>query len=168
MLLHQLQVLVPRFLGVRLEDTARHEVVPHPVIIPGGVEVVLRLVEGLQDGVGAGGNQARERVGDGAREGITGILVGVVMAFGEEDQLLPGSFRLHNPLFEKELAETGLVPRLEGGVLEVLEGFLSVVVLFVAPRGIRPPVLGHKVLEVLLRVVEGFRDIDLVLFKPGL
>lgn len=45
---------------------------------------------------------------------------------------------------------------------------MSVAVLFVGPCGIRPPVLGHEVLEVLLRVVESFWDIDIVLLEPGL
>ena len=35
------------------------------------------------------------------------------------------------------------VPALKGGVLE---GLSSVVVLFVSPRGVRPPVLGHNIL----------------------
>lgn len=167
-LLHQLQVLVPRFLSVRLKDAARYKVVLHLAIVPSGVDVVLRLVKGLQGAIGAGRHQARQRVGGGGGERITGILVRVVMVFGEEDQLLPGSFRFHNPLFKKELAETRLVPRLKGGVLEVLERLLSVVVLFVSPRGIRPPVLGDEVLELLLRVVEGVWDIDFVLLEPGL
>jgi len=168
MLLHQLQVLVPRILGVRLEGTARHKVILHLAIIPSGVDVVLGIVKWLQDAIGARRNQARERVGDSVRERRTGILVGIVVVLGEEDQLLPGSFWLHDPLFEEELAEARLVPRLKGGVLEVLEGLLSVVVLFVSPCGVRPPVLGHEVLEVLLRVVEAFWDIDVMLLEPGL
>lgn len=67
-LLHQLQVLISRFLGVGFEGTAGHEVVLHLVIIPSGVDVVLRLVEGLQGAICVGRNKARERVGDGARE----------------------------------------------------------------------------------------------------
>lgn len=90
------------------------------------------------------------------------------MVLCEADQFLPGSFRFHDPLFEEEFTEARLVPRLKGGVSETLEGLLSVIVLFGRPRGIRPPVFGNEVLEVLLRVVEGFWDIDIVLLEPGL
>ena len=148
MLLHKLQVLIPRFLGIGLEDTARHEVFLHLSITPSGVDVVLGFVKGLQGIIGASRNPAREGVGDGGGERVTGVLVRIVMVLGEEDQLLPGSLRFHDPLFEKELAETRLVPRFEGGVLEVLEGLLSVGVLIVSPGGVRPPVLRHEVLEI--------------------
>jgi len=168
MLFHQLQVLVPRVLGVRLEDTTRHEVILHLAVIPSGVDVVLGLVKWLQDAIGASRNQARERIGDSVRERRTGVFIRIVVVLGEEDQLLPGSFWFDDPLFEKELAEARLVPRLKGGVLEVLEGLLSIVVLFVSPRGVRPPVLGHDVLEVLLRVVETFWNINVMLLEPGL
>lgn len=166
--LHQLEVLVPRFLAVRLENTAGNKIVLHLSVVPSGVDVVLRIVESLPCAIGTGRNQARDRVGDGARERRAGVLVGIVVVLCEADQLLLGAFRFHDPLFGEEIAEARLVPRLKGRVLEVLEGLLSVVVLFVGPRGVRPPVFGHEILEVLLRVVEGFRDIDLMLLEPGL
>ena len=168
MLLHQLEVLVPRFLGVRFKETPGHQVLLHLAIIPSGVDVILGLVEGLQGTVCAGRNQAGKCVGDGVGERRTGVLVGIVVVHCEADQLLLGSFRCYDPLFEKEFAEARLVPRLKGSVPEILEGFLSAIVLFVSPRAIRPPVLGHEFLEVLLRVVQCSWDIDLVLLEPGL
>ena len=68
MLLHQLQVLVPRFLGIGLEGTAGHEVLLHLAVTPSGVHVVLRLVEGLQGAIGVGRNKTRDGVGNRARE----------------------------------------------------------------------------------------------------
>ena len=90
------------------------------------------------------------------------------MTLCEANQLLLGAFRFYDPLVEKEFTEARLVPRLKGGVFEALEGLLSIAILFVRPSGIRPPVLGNEVLEVLLRVVEGFWNIDLVLLEPSL
>ena len=168
MLLHQLQVLIPRFLSVGLKDTAGHEVILHLTITPSGVDVILRVVESLPCAIGAGRKQARERVGNSGRKRRAGALVCIIVVLGEEDQLFPRSFRLHDPLFEKEFTEAGFVPGLKGGVLEVLERLLSVVVLFATPRGVGPPVLRHEVLEVLLRVIEGFWDVYLVLLEPGL
>lgn len=148
MLLHEFQVLISRFLSVRPEDTARHEVVLHLAIIPSGVDIILRIVESFPGIIGASCNQIRKRIGNSGGERITGVPIRIIMVLGEEDQLFSRSFRFYDPLFEKELAEAGFVPGLKGGVLEVLEGLLSVVVLFVSPRGVRPPVLGHEVLEV--------------------
>lgn len=168
MLLHQLQVLIPRFLSVRLEDTAGYEVTLHPSIIPSGVDVILGVVESLPCTIGTSRKQTRNRVGNRVGERRTGVLVSVIVVLGEEDQLLPGSFRFYDPLLEKEFTEARFVPGLEGGFLDVLEGLLSVAVLFVSPGGVRPPVLCHEVLKVFLRVVEGFWDINLVLLEPGL
>src|ERR1700753_3101749 len=90
------------------------------------------------------------------------------MVLGEEDQLLPGSLRFYNSLFEEELPETRLVPRFKGGVPQVLERSLSAVVLFVRPSGVRPPVLGYEIPKVFFGAVVGFRNIDLVFLEPAL
>lgn len=131
MFLHHLQVLSPGFLNVGLDDTIGNEVILHLTIRPGGVDVILRVVQSFPGGVGTRRNPTGNGVGDSGGERIAGILVRVVVVFREEDQLLLRTFRLHNTLFEKELAETRFIPGLKGGVLEVLEGLLSVAVLVV-------------------------------------
>lgn len=168
MLPHELQVLVPGFLSVGLDNTARYQIVLQLAIVQSRVDVILRIVESFQGTIGAGRNETRDGVGDGGGERITGVLVCVVMVLGEEDELLPGTFRLHNALFKKELTEARLVPGLKGGIFQVLERLLSVVVLFVSPCGVGPPILGHEALKVFLRVVIGFWDVDLVLLEPVL
>jgi len=167
MLFHELQVLIPGLLSVGLENSARHEVILHLAIIPGGVDVVPGVIESLESVIGTSGNETGDGVGGGGGERITSVLVCIVMVLGKEDQLLLRSFRFHNPLLKKEFAKARLVPRLKGGILKILEGLLSGVVSFVSPRGVRPPIFSDEVLEVFLRVIVGFRDIDLVLFEPG-
>jgi hypothetical protein len=85
MLLHELQVLIPRFLSIRLDNTARHQIVLHLAIVPSGVDVVLRIDEGPRCTIGTSRNKAGDGVGDGGGERITGVLVCIVMVLGEED-----------------------------------------------------------------------------------
>jgi hypothetical protein len=145
---HQSQILVSLFLFLGLDEAFCDKMVSQLIIVPGGIDIVLWFVELSSDVPGSSSSIATETPTclisgiaidccrssraerrSGSWDGRGSVCVRFILSFCEDEETFSRTRRFDDALLEEEFAKAGVRPSVEGGGFQVVEWFLSVVVL---------------------------------------